>query len=472
MNEQQQIKFKNVASIAFGALTILLLFGVLFIVKGFLHALILGIIGATMLMPLHRRIQKGICYIDKRLFKKKRARAISAEGHDEEEITNGERRAAALCSVALVFFCVVIPLTFFIFTLINQGQNTLADARTWLEKGPDGRTKLAKHLEELDEKYQISRKWSQLNALNMALDFGEMESEDIKDKEETDVSVQKKENAESVVSATNDVKTTEPETDVKTTPVEAVNVEEMTQTQKVEKKPGERTNEIAAAEFQELIGKLTAILQKGLTTVIKSLMGLVKQIWLLVVNFFIMLLVMFFGFRDGPMFVKYVRDISPFSDKVQEQILDRISEVSRAVLFGILGTALVQSIIAMIIFRIVKIPALLWGSLLGMCSLIPFIGTSLVWIPITIYFLLIGQPMNAIFVMVGCGGIVANVDNFMRPAFICGGRTGMSYIVLFCSLLGGLQTFGLAGVVYGPLICGLCALCLYIFGTKYKNRTM
>jgi predicted PurR-regulated permease PerM len=170
--------------------------------------------------------------------------------------------------------------------------------------------------------------------------------------------------------------------------------------------------------------------------------------------------------------VKNVRDISPFSDKVQEQFLDRISEVSRAVLFGILGTALVQSLIAMIIFRIVNIPALLWGSLLGMCSLIPFIGTSLVWIPITIYFLLIGQPLKAVFVLFGCGGLVANVDNFMRPAFICGGRTGMSYIVLFCSLLGGLQTFGLAGVVYGPLISGLCALCLYIFGTQYKNRTM
>ena len=470
MDAQQHIKSKNVASIAFGALTILLLFGVLFIVKGFLHALILGVIGATMLMPLHRKIEKGICYIDKRLFRKRRNRAVSIEGHAEEEVTNGERRAAALCSVALVFFCVVIPLTFFILTLINQGQNTLADARTWLEKGPDGRTKLAKHLEELDEKYQISRRWSQLNALNMALDFGEMESEPIKNETDANDPEQKSENVEpAAVETAKDMKTTDAETDVKAVSGEPKKTDTV---QQVDKKSIERTNERAAAEFQELVGKLTVLLQKGLTTVVKSLMGVVKQIWLLVVNFFIMLLVMFFGFRDGPMFVKYVQDISPFSDKVQEQILDRISEVSRAVLFGILGTALVQSIIAMIIFRIVKIPALLWGSLLGICSLIPFIGTSLVWIPITIYFLLIGQPMNACFVLVGCGGIVANVDNFMRPAFICGGRTGMSYIVLFCSLLGGLQTFGLAGVVYGPLICGLCALCLYIFGTQYKNRSM
>ena len=453
MDESQQIKAKNIAPYAFGALTILLLFGVLFLVKGFLHALILGIIGATMLMPVHRRILKGIRHLNKRLpnFSLKKSAKKETPVEPEGEYTNGERRAAALCSVTLVFFCVLIPLTFFMFTLINQGQKALADARTWLAKGPDGRSTLTKHLEELDSKYQISRRWGQLNALNKALDFGEPESkpeEKILEETEGDKLSQ---------TAENDV-VTEQKPPVKE--------------ETVIHEPQEKTERVQETELQQLAGKVATILQNGLSSIIRALMGVAKQIWMMVVNFFIMLLVMFFGFRDGESFVKYVRDISPFSDKVQEQILDRISEVSRAVLFGILGTALVQSLVAMVIFRIVKIPALLWGSLLGMCSLIPFIGTSLVWIPITIYFLLIGQPLQAAFVVFGCGGIVANVDNFMRPAFICGGRTGMSYIVLFCSLLGGLQTFGLAGVVYGPLISGLCALCLYIFGTQYKKRDM
>ena len=450
MNEQQQIKAKNIAPYAFGALTLLLLFGVLFLVKGFLHALILGIIGATMLMPLHRRILKGIKKLNQRLpkFSIRKSRKTEATNETEGEYTSGERRAAALCSVTLVFFCVLIPLTFLMFTLINQGQKTLADAKTWLAKGPDGRSTLTKHLEELDNKYQISRRWGQLNALNKALEFGEPENK-LEEKE---------------ADGTDDGKAAKDGTDVNESQAKV----EPAAAQETAEKP-ELSQE---TELQELAGKLATILQNGLSTIIRALMGVAKQIWMMVVNFFIMLLVMFFGFRDGDSFVKYVHDISPFSDKVQEQILDRISEVSRAVLFGILGTALVQSLVAMVIFRIVEIPALLWGSLLGMCSLIPFIGTSLVWIPITIYFLLIGQPVKAAFVIFGCGGIVANVDNFMRPAFICGGRTGMSYIVLFCSLLGGLQTFGLAGVVYGPLISGLCALCLYIFGTQYKNRTM
>ncbi len=189
MDESQQIKAKNIAPYAFGALTILLLFGVLFLVKGFLHALILGIIGATMLMPVHRHILKGIRHLNKRLpnFSLKKSNKKETPVEPEGEYTNGERRAAALCSVTLVFFCVVIPLTFFMFTLINQGQKALADARTWLAKGPDGRSTLTKHLEELDSKYQISRRWGQLNALNKALDFGEPESKpEEKILEETD----------------------------------------------------------------------------------------------------------------------------------------------------------------------------------------------------------------------------------------------------------------------------------------------
>ncbi|MBR4372355.1 MAG: AI-2E family transporter [Victivallales bacterium] len=451
MDEPQQIKAKNIAPYAFAALTLLLLFGVLFLVKGFLHALILGIIGATMLMPVHRRILKGISHLNKRLpkFSLKKSDKKETPAEQEGEYTSGEKRAAALCSVTLVFFCVLIPLTFFLFTLVNQGEKVLADAKTWLAKGPDGRSTLTKHLEELDSKYQISRRWGQLNALNNALDFGVPE---IKQEEKNHEEAEKP-SQEGVDDASAEQK---PQTKNVTV---------------VQESP-EKMERVQETELQELAGKVATILQNCLSSIIRTLMGVAKQIWMMVVNFFIMLLVMFFGFRDGESFVKYVRDISPFSDKVQEQILDRISEVSRAVLFGILGTALVQSLVAMVIFRIVGIPALLWGSLLGMCSLIPFIGTSLVWIPITIYFLLIGQPWQALFVVFGCGGIVANVDNFMRPAFICGGRTGMSYIVLFCSLLGGLQTFGLAGVVYGPLISGLCALCLYIFGTQYKNRTM
>ena len=447
MDESQQIKAKNIAPYAFAALTLLLLFGVLFLVKGFLHALILGIIGATMLMPVHRRILKGISHLNKRLpkFSLKKSDKKETPSEQEGEYTSGEKRAAALCSVTLVFFCVLIPLTFFMFTLINQGEKALADAKTWLAKGPDGRSTLTKHLEELDSKYQISRRWGQLNALNNALDFGVPEiKQDEKSHEEGE----------------------------KTSDDASAEQKAQTKNETVVQESMEKVERVQETELQELAGKVATILQNCLSSIIRALMGVAKQIWMMVVNFFIMLLVMFFGFRDGESFVKYVRDISPFSDKVQEQILDRISEVSRAVLFGILGTALVQSLVAMVIFRIVGIPALLWGSLLGMCSLIPFIGTSLVWIPITIYFLLIGQPWQALFVVFGCGGIVANVDNFMRPAFICGGRTGMSYIVLFCSLLGGLQTFGLAGVVYGPLISGLCALCLYIFGTQYKNRTM
>ncbi|HOG50845.1 MAG TPA: AI-2E family transporter, partial [Lentisphaeria bacterium] len=214
---------------------------------------------------------------------------------------------------------------------------------------------------------------------------------------------------------------------------------------------------------------IVALSRKVVTVIMDSILKILARTWILVLNFFIMLFVMFYVFQDGKTFISYLRRISPLGDAEQVLVLKRIRDVARAVFVGILGTATVQAIVAMILFRIVGIPALFWGSLLGICSLIPFVGTTLVWVPAVGYLFLTGQHGEAIFLAIGCGGIVANIDNILRPLFMSGGRTGMSYLVLFFSILGGLQAFGLVGVLYGPMISGLAALCLLIFSTQFKT---
>jgi len=214
---------------------------------------------------------------------------------------------------------------------------------------------------------------------------------------------------------------------------------------------------------------IVTLSRKVVTVIMDSILKILARTWVLVLNFFIMLFVMFYAFQDGKTFINYLRRISPLGDAEQVLVLNRIRDVARAVFVGILGTATVQAIVAMILFRIVGIPALFWGSLLGVCSLIPFVGTTLVWIPAVGYLFLTGQHGAAIFLAIGCGGIVANIDNILRPLFMSGGRTGMSYLVLFFSILGGLQAFGLVGVLYGPMISGLAALCLLIFSTQFKT---
>jgi len=192
----------------------------------------------------------------------------------------------------------------------------------------------------------------------------------------------------------------------------------------------------------------------------------------LVVSFFIMLFIMFYTFRDGQKYVHYFLHLFPLKASQRNALLHKIKEVSRAVFSGVLLTSISQSLVAMFGFWLAGIPPLLWGVILGFFSIIPVVGTAVVWVPASIYLFLIGKTWWAIFLISWCVIVVNSVDNFVRP-LIVGERLGMPYIIIFFALVGGLQAFGLMGLIYGPLIFGLCAVCLYIYereNSDFLNR--
>jgi len=179
-------------------------------------------------------------------------------------------------------------------------------------------------------------------------------------------------------------------------------------------------------------------------------------------GFFIMLFVLFFVFRDGAIILAHVRRLIPLARTQQDALLGRVRDVSRAVVFGTAVTALAQGLAAMIAFSCVGIPALFWGTVLAVVSLIPAVGTALVWVPAVGYLLLAGRPGAAVFLAIWCTVVVGSIDNVLRP-LVMGGRSGMSSLMVFLSVLGGIQLFGPMGLVYGPLVFGLCAVLLYIY---------
>lgn len=200
-------------------------------------------------------------------------------------------------------------------------------------------------------------------------------------------------------------------------------------------------------------------LLNGLAGGIKSL---VTGTGAVIADFFIMLFALFFAFRDGAEILAYGRRLLPLTGAQQDALLGRICDVTRAVVFGTVVTALAQGFAAMVAFYGVGIPGLFWGTVLAVASLIPAVGTALVWVPAVGYLLLAGRTSAALFLAVWCIVVVGSIDNVLRP-LVMGGRSGMSSLVVFFSVLGGIQLFGPVGVVYGPLVFGLCAACLYIY---------
>lgn len=188
----------------------------------------------------------------------------------------------------------------------------------------------------------------------------------------------------------------------------------------------------------------------------------------LLLKFMIMLFVMYFMFRDGSSILSYVQHLSPLTTRQENALIDRVRDVSRAVVTGTFVTALAQGIASMVAFWICDIPAFFWGTVLAAASIVPAVGTALVWVPATVYLLITGHVGLALFLVLWCTLVVGSIDNFLRP-MLMGERVGMSSLVVFFAIMGGISTFGLMGIIYGPLVFGICAVCFYIY--ELENST-
>lgn len=217
--------------------------------------------------------------------------------------------------------------------------------------------------------------------------------------------------------------------------------------------------DLTNSRLSEMLGNLGEWLLNGLASSIRPVLAGTGQV---LAGFFIMLFVLFFVFRDGEAIGATIRRLLPLARSQEEVLFGRIRDVVRAVVFGTAITALAQGLAGMVAFRAVGIPSLFWGTVMAVASLVPAVGTALVWVPAVGYLLLVGRTGPALFLGLWCLIVVGSIDNLLRP-LVMRGRSGMSSLAVFFSIVGGVQLFGPMGLVYGPLVFGLCAVCLYIY---------
>lgn len=188
----------------------------------------------------------------------------------------------------------------------------------------------------------------------------------------------------------------------------------------------------------------------------------------LLFSFLIMLFVLFFLLRDGKRMLEYIKYLSPLHEEQEDHIIGSLRNVSRSVLVGGLMVAVLQGLVGGIGLAVVDIPALFWGTMMGFCSLIPVLGTGIVWVPASLYLFVSGNWEMAVFLLVWCGLGVTSIDTFLRPYFMKE-ASGMPLLYIFLSVIGGLQAFGPAGLLYGPLILAFAMVMLRIYAEEYKD---
>ncbi|MES3005341.1 MAG: AI-2E family transporter [Patescibacteria group bacterium] len=199
--------------------------------------------------------------------------------------------------------------------------------------------------------------------------------------------------------------------------------------------------EYAAAASAWIVARLGSFFSSTLDFVLKLILALVA---------------LFYFLRDGDKFREHISALSPLPQGEDETIIKSLKTSVKSVVVGSLIIALVQGLLAGIGFAIFGVPnPSLWGTVAAIGSLIPGVGTAIVWIPATIYlfvtggssYMWLGQLLWSVL-------LVGTIDNFLSPFLLEKGINIHPILILF-SILGGLQFFGPEGFLLGPLVLSL-----------------
>ncbi len=218
---------------------------------------------------------------------------------------------------------------------------------------------------------------------------------------------------------------------------------------------------------------LRQAIEQSLTAISRFLVGqtpsLLRGFGQLLLGFLLVFIVMFFLFRDGHLLLKLVETSNPLPAAYESEIIKKFQDVSYATFFGSILTAMVQGLAGSILFWALGITSpLFWGAIIAFVSLIPMVGAFLVWLPWCGYLLLIGQTGRGIALLLIGGLVVSSIDNILKP-YIIQGRTDMHPLLVFLSVLGGMQAFGFQGIIIGPLTVALFVSFLSFYQIEFRE---
>jgi predicted PurR-regulated permease PerM len=187
----------------------------------------------------------------------------------------------------------------------------------------------------------------------------------------------------------------------------------------------------------------------------QSTVGLVGGAVGAVVQIFFIIFTMYYLFRDGERIVGGLPDVLPLEAAQSEEIFTRTKEVIGASVYGVLVIAAVQGALGGLAFWALGLPSpLVWGVVMTFMSLIPMAGSFVVWVPAAAYLVATGQWGKAAFLVFWGAVVIGSIDNFLRPKLV-GERTKLHELFIFFAVLGGLQVFGVVGLVLGPVVLAI-----------------
>ena len=204
--------------------------------------------------------------------------------------------------------------------------------------------------------------------------------------------------------------------------------------------------------------------------IVEQMTGLVKNAFLLGVDFLVIVITLFFFFKDGKRLLQSLYRVIPLDDAHKEKMFVRLDQTITAVVKGIVITAIVQGLLAGLAYAVLGVPfPVFLTALTIVLAPLPFGGTALVWAPVTLYLFWTGPVWKAIAMLAWAASVVTMVDNVLRPVLI-GKGAKLPVLFLFLSILGGLAAYGLIGLFLGPILLAVLLTAIQIYHEEYLTE--
>lgn len=185
-------------------------------------------------------------------------------------------------------------------------------------------------------------------------------------------------------------------------------------------------------------------------------------------SLFVMLYAMFFFLVHGKEILEKILLYIPLPHEDEERMLGQFRSITRATIKGTIVIGIIQGALGGLGFYFAGVTGFaFWGTIMVILSIIPGIGSALVWVPAVIWFAATGEMVKAIVLAVYMGALVGSLDNFLRPKLV-GKDAQMPDLLILLGTLGGIFVFGVIGFIIGPVICGLFLTAWEIYGKTFQ----
>jgi predicted PurR-regulated permease PerM len=206
----------------------------------------------------------------------------------------------------------------------------------------------------------------------------------------------------------------------------------------------------------------------------KGAVAVLQSLFTVLFGFVIMLVTLYFLFRDGAAILAWAFDVTPLPEDEARMMLQTLRSTAFAAIVGGLLTALIQGALGGIGFWIAGVGgAALWGAVMAVLSLLPFGGSAFLWLPVALYMLATGETWQGVFLLVWGGVVVGSSDNLLRPWLMRRvGAADIHPLLLFFAVLSGIGVFGFSGIVFGPLLVAVVLGALRIYRDHFGRAAV